>query len=201
MKILLDVDGVIADFDQVARSVHGITDAQVGKHKGVWEWPPLVGLSMNRFWRKIDYYSFWVNIPPYPGAKRFVANLRKRGEVMFCTTPGHGAAGAAAKIEWLRTFIGPKDTMDYIICGSHKHWLADNCTVLIDDRDKNCEDFIAHGGHAILVPRPWNALHKRDNAVYGKVDYKYILTQLDQLIDSTIGWYEKSGEEATHDNR
>ena len=32
-------------------------------------------------------------------------------------------------------------------------------TLLIDDSDKNVDSFRKCGGHAVLVPRPWNSLH------------------------------------------
>ena len=40
-----------------------------------------------------------------------------------------------------------------------KHFCARPDALLIDDSDHNVEAFLAHGGQAILVPRPWNPLH------------------------------------------
>lgn len=181
MNYLLDVDGVLADFDTAARRVLGVSDADMDKCKGDWHWPLKLGMTMDEFWKPIDTYQFWrYKVRPYRGARAFVKKLRTFGPVMFCTTPSHNPESLHAKVAWLREHIGPANTMDYIICGTHKHWLARRGTVLIDDKSENCEDFKLHGGGTILVPQPWNGLHDRPGVRYGKADYKYICNRIEQ---------------------
>lgn len=37
--------------------------------------------------------------------------------------------------------------------------MAHHGAVLVDDSDHNCDQFRKAGGHVVLVPRRWNALH------------------------------------------
>tara|TARA_B100000700_G_C14367978_1_gene544625 strand:+ start:90 stop:317 length:228 start_codon:yes stop_codon:yes gene_type:complete len=58
--------------------------------------------------------------------------------------------------------------------GSHKHLLAKPDVVLIDDSDEKCRKFIEAGGHAILLPQPWNANHglvDPEKEYGGRMDY------------------------------
>ena len=62
------------------------------------------------------------------------------------------------KVEWVHRYFRTFEKR-LIITQAPKSLLAKPDTLLIDDRDKNIEEFIAAGGQAILVPRPWNELH------------------------------------------
>jgi hypothetical protein len=48
--------------------------------------------------------------------------------------------------------------------------------LLIDDSLANAEAFQAHGGQALLVPRPWNPLHRVDTRSYLEGFFKEIET-------------------------
>jgi hypothetical protein len=41
-----------------------------------------------------------------------------------------------------------------------KYIAADGETLLIDDNFDNITAFRAHGGQGLLVPKPWNPLHR-----------------------------------------
>lgn len=46
--------------------------------------------------------------------------------------------------------------------GPQKEFCANPNHVLIDDYDKNVDDFTKHGGKACLIPRPWNSASHKD---------------------------------------
>ena len=49
-----------------------------------------------------------------------------------------------------------------------KHLFARPDSLLIDDYSENIERFEAHGGHAILVPRPWNDNWASTLTIFGR---------------------------------
>ena len=53
-----------------------------------------------------------------------------------------------------------------IITNAAKSTFAAPDALLIDDRDKNVDEFRAAGGHAILIPRPWNSSYEKRNDSY-----------------------------------
>ena len=48
------------------------------------------------------------------------------------------------------------------LIGFQKHFCAHSGSLLIDDYDKNINDFRQAGGNAILVPRQWNSMYKEE---------------------------------------
>ena len=61
----------------------------------------------------------------------------------------------SGKLEWIHHHFPSWMHRQYIIT-PRKHLLARPDSLLIDDYHENTERFEVHGGHAILVPRPWN---------------------------------------------
>ena len=85
--ILLDVDGVVADFEGAVRC----TVAEVGYVlPTLTEWNFTANLSAEVFDHYRDRASqpgWCAAIEPYPGAERFVAELRTLGDVVAVTAP------------------------------------------------------------------------------------------------------------------
>lgn len=152
--ILIDLDGVLADFVTAALDVQGLPNVVVDR----WEMHECCGLTASDFWGTIDRqgYEFWANIDPYPWKDELLALLPTTFTVS--TTPSRHPNCAAGKTAWMHQhFRGTNGKVfrDYLI-GEHKHLLAAPGRVLIDDSDKNCVKFCEHGGEAILFPQPWN---------------------------------------------
>ncbi len=62
------------------------------------------------------------------------------------------------------------------IIGAHPN------AILIDDNEKEVDDFRTHGGMAILVPQPWNSAELPENYYMGA----YIWEQLKELVVETL---------------
>jgi len=71
----------------------------------------------------------------------------------------------AGKLEWIHTYLPSFFHKQYLI-GGPKRFCAGLDALLIDDRDRNIEEFRDAGGHALLVPRPWNSLAHLDTSLY-----------------------------------
>ncbi len=161
--IFIDLDGVIVDFTIPAMQKHGVTMHNESEYPTDCEWDILracnklrdnpTPLTAAEFWDAFDY-NFWYGLPLYFLAHAFVNYLELWGDIYFATTPTLSSECVAGKYDWVKKHF-PEYRSKLIIC-THKEVLAGPNTILIDDRDKNCEAFEKAGGIAIPVPRPWN---------------------------------------------
>lgn len=167
MNILLDMDGVIADFNAGALEATGIplTSDQID----TWDWfKPY--MSSDEFYRRInDRMYFWEDLPVLPWAQELVQLCRSYGKVWFASSPGLCEEAPTGKLRWLRRhgFLGPND-MNYMF--GHDKWLmASGENVLIDDSDIQMMHYWGSLGAGILFPRKWNM-----NAVYAADPVKFV---------------------------
>lgn len=95
--------------------------------------------------------------------------------IAILSTPSLNEGCMPGKELWIRKHL-PFLSRQYIFAPSKK-FCARPTSILIDDRDKNVDEFRAAGGQAFLLPRPWNSNHMhQENA----------LKMLDAFILKTI---------------
>lgn len=154
--ILLDIDGVLADFVTGALEIHGRPYHKVTH----WNFFESMGISADEFWRKIDEkgIDFWASLKAYPWLMYLVNTVEH-----FCpdwtlaTSPSIHHSCYAGKRLWVQRQFGKYFTRCMI--GSQKHLMSREGVVLIDDSDDNCRKFMEKGeGISILFPQPWNKL-------------------------------------------
>ncbi len=157
-RIALDVDGVLANFVQMAvdwtnriQSMNGGPPVYYDEVKGwnifeQWKLPELAAdfdayVNAERPCRYLELY---------PGAKQFYLELCKLGEVISVTSPYEAAATwECDRRAWLREMFGIK-SKDVVFTSRKELVTAD---ILIDDGSHNIDVF---PGPAVLVERPWN---------------------------------------------
>lgn len=158
----LDMDGVIADFVGAICKAHGrpspYTEASA---MGVFEIERLWGMTAREFWQPCnDDAGFWYGLELMPDAEAIVTHVSRSfgpENVAILTSPSLDRDCVPGKRAWIKKYF-PQFAGSMIFTGA-KRFLAHEDAMLIDDRDKNVEDFIAAGGEAVLIPRPWNVLH------------------------------------------
>ena len=65
MKCLLDIDGVLADFQGAACRAHGRSSPWVGRAaNGVWDMAELWGIAEDEFWAPLCGREFWAALQP-----------------------------------------------------------------------------------------------------------------------------------------
>ena len=101
--ILLDVDGVVADFEGAVRR----TVAEIGYVMAVpteWNFTLKFPAEVSDHYLNRASLPGWCStIDPYPGAERFVAELRTLGDVVAVTAPlGCCPTWESERREWLR---------------------------------------------------------------------------------------------------
>ena len=157
LRILCDVDGVLADFvglvlDYAARS-YGLSAC---RREAVDQWDCFAALGMPTEWPRFhaacDTLELCRSMAEIPGAREFYAELRRIGEVRVCTSPMN-ARWLTQRAEWLEMFGVPLNEQ---IHWHDKHELAGAYDVLIDDKAENCEAFWRAGGEAYCIATPYN---------------------------------------------
>ena len=144
-KVYLDMDGVLANFDQRFKDISGMEpkefEAKYGK---------------KAFWNLIDEdnkVSFWVGIPVMPGAKELV-NAVKKYNYELLTAPSVKKQSYLGKILWVRNHsdvLGGKPRINFKKA-SEKHLVKPELTekdILVDDREDTVERWNAAGGTGI----------------------------------------------------
>ena len=166
MIFLLDVDGVVCNFVDGLIASHGWP---IKHHEYTsWNHHRSFGMTDEAMWEPTNNGKWWLELQEYEWAKRLVLELRRQGEIIFCTSPSLDASCPSQKVAWLRAkqLMHPRKN-DYQI-GPRKELNAKSGAILIDDSDSNVDKYRDHGGAAILFPQPWNTAA---DYVGDKVDY------------------------------
>lgn len=153
--IFLDMDGVLCDFVSAAYRVHGKLFWPADYPRGLFACEQHIGCSTAEFWHKIDNAGedFWSNLEPYPWARDLVGELQEIDRVVISTSPSWSPHCYSGKRKWLiKMGLQRLDSM----FGSSKYLMAQPGRILVDDAEHNIEPWRAAGGHAVIVPQPWN---------------------------------------------
>lgn len=150
MIIYLDIDGVLADFNKAATSL-----IDVPNPPSKWHWYEDIpnGFETVNAGCTID---FWANLEWMTDGKEILKLVEQTfSNIYLLTIPMPNPESYTGKILWVQKHL-PQYTKRTIITHVPKKLFANSNAVLIDDRDKNIDEFNKAGGRAILVPRPWN---------------------------------------------
>lgn len=197
MRIIVDMDELLADFVGGAAHLHGITLPQLHSKWpiGTWDMSKAVGLakglphvmSMDEFWHPINCNSlFWEQLKQHIWAHdlmRLVYTYAKNSnDWLIVSSPARCESCHVGKIRWLRKFF-ENPTFDRFCLTPHKEYFAMKDAVLIDDREANCEEFRRHGGSAILFPAYNNGLYaqRQNPLVYVREKLRGIYESLRRL--------------------
>lgn len=177
MVVLIDIDGVLADFcgsvcevlnkklpDPYPHENYNISDA--------------LGVSESELWKAVDAhgYDFWANLKPYDYAQELYERLKSEYDVYFCSSPSRSPESLQGKLIWLNRFV--KGTCRNYVFTPHKKLLFRPDHILIDDYQKNTDEFQDRG---VLFPQNWNAnwKYKSDQMKYVFQHVEYISYMMD----------------------
>lgn len=167
-KIFVDMDGIVADFVQAALNIHKKKNPweENHKHKGKYDIDQIWGMTLSEFWGPINAEEyFWHNLLKTPEADELMELFEalkltekyKSLQIYFASAPTPHAHCYSGKFHWIQTYY-PK-FYNHLILTKHKHLYAAKDALLIDDSDRNVNEFRKAGGKAILFPRHWNSSH------------------------------------------
>lgn len=194
MRILLDLDEVLADFVGGACALWGapiqaVRDQWVPGTWGLVE--PLSAvlttrgrkspLSGEEFWRRLDgNVDFWAELEHLPWMDDVLTLVKEYTEDWhIVTSPSWCDSSITGKVRWVKRHLGKKFTR--ILPTPHKYVCAMPGVVLVDDRESNVADFTVWkgkptGADGILFPR----LHNRNHPLEAD-PAKYLRAALAQL--------------------
>lgn len=183
--LFIDMDGVLIDFFTAALRTHGRHDfADLSRWPpGEWEIANVIGISIDDFWAKIDADPhWWGNLNAYEWFSPLLSLVESHvgDNWRLLSTPSRHHHSAAGKWLWVDMIIGNQH--DRLTLTKEKALLAGPGRVLIDDSDKNCEEWEAAGGRAILFPQPWNKNHRLGRPHGDPVDF--VVEELEKIFGS-----------------
>lgn len=142
-KIAIDLDGVVVDFLRGAYSA-GIFDPETGR----MDEAKLMEAD-ERFWADLPAIveGLWLY-------SRLYAFSRKKDLTIYVLSHAINEASKAGKREWIQKNLktNPMEIV-FVAKRKDKNEFADSQTLLIDDYQKNCDEFEAAGGHAVCFHR------------------------------------------------
>jgi 5'-nucleotidase len=159
MLILLDMDGVLADFEQ------GFLDAWARKHP---DQPTVAPEQRRNFYIDDDYpehcrplvekiftaQGFYAGLPPIPGALQGVREMLEAGhDVSICTAPHSFVRYCVPeKYEWVERHLGSEFVRRVIVTKDKTLVFGD---VLVDDRP-NIEGYRIPAWRHVIYDQPYN---------------------------------------------
>lgn len=121
MKLYIDMDGVIVDFDKMFKEKFGMFFAEYEKKHG-----------SEKTWTDVEKYGekFWSEMKWLPDGKKLWNYVKKHNPTIL-STPARFKESETGKIKWLKREIGKVPTI--LIKDKSKY--ADEKSVLVDDYD------------------------------------------------------------------
>ncbi len=160
MIIYLDIDGVLADCHMSALRHYGLDLSEYPKGKRVKDVLEDNNLDTEgdyqEFWDSFDE-DFWATLPQteeFPCIIGTLSALVGINNIYLASRPTLNPESASGKTRWVQDNL-PQFTQRLILI-QDKYRLATPQSMLIDDSSINCQEFREVGGHAFLMPRPWN---------------------------------------------
>jgi FMN phosphatase YigB (HAD superfamily) len=134
--------------------------------------------SVQEFWENVPRIA-WSHTPRAPEFDWLLdqsIGLVGPENVCLLTSPTKDPESLAGKLEWIHMNLPSFMHRQYLV-GPRKHFCARPDSLLIDDSDENVKKFREHGGHAILVPRPWNSLHGIDTKAHLISEFYFLYSE------------------------
>ena len=122
--------------------------------------------------------DFWTELEWMPDGRDILKAVTEKFNIIYIlTSTMPNPESFTGKMMWMHKHLPAYSNYTIPIpFGVPKSLFAGPDTLLIDDRDKNIDEFREAGGQGILVPRPWN----RD---YGMA--RYTVEVVKECLEST----------------
>jgi hypothetical protein len=183
---LFDMDGVLAECFAAFARIAGkkFPEEMV---PGTYNLQQSLGVSPDWLRRQTaeEGLAFWTELPFTPFGVRlreYMWGLHHNGyTVGICTDASWTPHAPQGKHIWLNQ-CGFKDIGPRVLT-REKFLLARPNTVLVDDSERQVEEFREHGGLAVLVPRLWNCGGEQS----ADATFRYIANEISKTISGPAG--------------
>jgi 5'(3')-deoxyribonucleotidase len=166
--LLIDMDGVVADFDKAVRDYAmynwGLPlHAHEQKDEFITNHPDLSEKQVSEIWDFINKPGFSERLELMDGAVEGVDKLSELCDIFFLTAPLIVSHNAGDKIAWAQKHF--PDLARKTIITKHKHLVYGD--IFIDDRLSNLDTWIRwqcdvcnNSAYAICYKHPWNPTNR-----------------------------------------
>ncbi len=170
MRILIDIDGVVADLNEAAASrleLRGSETARLAAHmRSARGWSFTKGLPKKDAALILGVLAepgFYADLPVIPGARAALAGMRDAGhDVFFVTSPWlSNPTCASDKLGWVERHFGLVMAYRTVIAGDKTVVTGD---FLVDDKP-DITGCAAPSWTQVFYTRPWN-LHKEGPRIH-----------------------------------
>lgn len=156
--VFLDLDGIITNFNKPVCEKFNLPYPPQ-----IYHFFPEIRSQVNDFCDR----SFWQNLEWMNDGRdilRAITDIFEPEKIYLLTKMMPNAETASGKMIWIQNNLPLySNRVILITLGVLKSLLARPDTLLIEDCDKYVDGFREAGGKALLVPRPWNRLHRQAN--------------------------------------
>ena len=131
-RLFLDADGVLADFDESARKLLGMSPKDfIAKH------------GRSEFWERLrKAKNFYGSLREMPDARQLFEAVKHLEPTILTGLP-IGTWAAPQKVEWAAEHFPGVPIITCLACDKHKHMHPGD--VLVDDREKHRATYEAAG--------------------------------------------------------
>lgn len=169
MYIYLDMDGVISDFTTAALIANGVDpSAHIAKEYKIEK---DLGISARKFWENIDNVGevFWSDMGLFSWTIDLIGSL---DNFIILSSPSMNPQCVSGKLKWIYKVLGSSFRNYMFVPSNLKCKVANQDSILIDDSEKNCEDFMTAGGYSVLFPQPYNKNRDKQGDVVSYIHKK-----------------------------
>lgn len=186
MRILLDVDGVLADFVQPVLDYAKTLTGRTYTHEDVTQWDIAAAIGVGpELWAVTKKPGFCEALAVIPGSQEMVKQLQAIGDVYIATSPTSSLTWAGERATWLRRHF---DIPQKKIISTHAKY-AISGHFLIDDKAANLMNWEDENpdGVAILVAAPWNS-DDTEHLVAKSLSEIPTLVQMAKRVGRSLAW-------------
>jgi 5'(3')-deoxyribonucleotidase len=182
--VLLDCDGVLADFTEVALSIIAEKTGIVYSAEDIPRWDIFESMGLPELWEELvkraNRKGFCSSIRPYSPAIMGVKKLRKKYDVLCVTAPVDALPWMYERAHWLEEhFDIPRKK---VIFAHEKHHVHGD--VLVDDKPDNVIAWAEANpdGVAVLWEHPYNEKVSLPEGIVRCSDWNDLLSTLKDLL-------------------
>jgi ribulose bisphosphate carboxylase small subunit len=170
-KIYLDVDGVFADYEGDYKRLTGGDPSEKGKIK---------------FQRFRNFPHFYRNLPLLPDAMKLWMFVKAFNPSFLTAASNFVKTSKEDKEQWIHQHFGVQGERVIVVNYPNDKWKhATPGAVLVDDNQKNCDQWVHAGGTAIHHVSADDTIRKL-RALLGHHDTVHVVETFDQLKNMPV---------------
>jgi len=166
-RLFLDMDGVIVDWCKGAHEIHGLSEYDSDPDCWPYKWgpegwdfnnEPEVNLPTHKLFEPMGR-GFWASLGWTKDGNSIATMVDTLLGENWCllTNPWNGDGVIDGRRDWISREL--PNMKNRVLVGACKSMCASPNAILVDDYDKNIDEWRKHGGIGFLYPRPWNSAH------------------------------------------